>query len=49
MTHFVFWREFRVDIPPPPIAMMKADENVIDELKSMFSSSNQHRNGGRGH
>ena len=29
MTHFVFWRKFRVEIPPPPIAMLKADENVI--------------------
>ena len=48
MTHFVFWRKFRVEIPPPPIAMLKADENVIDELASMSSSSNQHCNGGRG-
>ena len=28
--------------------MLKADENVIDELASMSSSSNQHYNGGRG-
>ena len=37
MKHFVFWRKFRVEIPPPPIAMLKADENVIDELTSMSS------------
>ena len=48
MTHFVFWRKFRVEIPPPPIAMLKANENVINELTSMSSSSNQHCNGGRG-
>ena len=28
--------------------MLKADENVIDELTSMSSSSNQHCNGGTG-
>ena len=28
--------------------MLKADENVIDELTSMSSSSNQHCIGGRG-
>ena len=28
--------------------MLKADENVIDELTSMSSSSNQHCNGGKG-
>ena len=48
MEHFVFWRKFRVGVPPPPIAMLKADENVIDELTSMSSSSNQHCIGGRG-
>ena len=48
MTHFVFWRKFRVEIPPSPIAMLKADENVIDELTSMSSSRYQHCNGGRG-
>ena len=42
MAHFVFWRKLRVVIPPTPIAMLKADENVIDELTSMSSSSNQH-------
>ena len=29
----------------PSIAMLKADENIIDELTSMSSSSNQHCNG----
>ena len=48
MTHFVFWRKFRVEIPPSPIVMLKDDENVIDELSSMSSSSNQHCNGGGG-
>ena len=48
MTHFVFWRKFRVEIPLPPIAMLKANENVINELTSMSSSSNQHCNGGEG-
>ena len=48
MAHFVFWRKFRVVIPPSPIPMLKADENIIDELTSMSSSSNQHCNGGRG-
>ena len=28
--------------------MLKADENVIDELTTMSSFSNQHCNGGRG-
>ena len=47
MIHFVFWRKFRVEIPPPPpIAMLKADENFIDELTSMTFFSNQHCNGG---
>ena len=46
MIHFVFWRKFRVEIPP--IAMLKADENFIDELTSMSSFSNQHCHGGRG-
>ena len=49
MTHFVFWRKFRVEIPPPPIAMLKADENVIDELASMSSSSKNIAMGGGGH
>ena len=50
MIHFVFWRKFRVEIPPTPIAMLKADENFIDKLTSMSSFSNQHCNGGgRGH
>ena len=46
MIHFVFWRKFRVEIPPPPppIAMLKADENFIDELTSMSSFSSQHCN-----
>ena len=48
MTHFVFWRKFRVEIPQTPIAVLKADKNVIDELTSMSSSSNQHCNGGEG-
>ena len=48
MIHFVFWRKFRVEIPPTPIAMLKADENFIDELTSMSSFSNQHCNGGGG-
>ena len=48
MAHFVFWRKFRVMIPPPPIVILKADENAIDELTSMSSSSNQHCSGGRG-
>ena len=48
MIHFVFWRKFRVEIPPPPIAMLKADENFIDELTSMSFFSNQHCNGGGG-
>ena len=30
------------------IAMLKADENVIDEVTNMSSSSNQHCSGGRG-
>ena len=48
--HFVFWRKFRVGFPPPPpIAMLKADGNVIDEVTSMSSSSNQHCIGGGGH
>ena len=48
MIHFVFWMKFRVEIPPPPTAMLKADENFIDELTSMSSFSNQHCNGGGG-
>ena len=48
MIHFVLWRKFRVEIPPPTIAMLKADENFIDELTSMSSLSKQHCNGGRG-
>ena len=28
--------------------MLKADENVIDELASLSSSSNQHESGGKG-
>ena len=39
MTYFVYWMKFRVEIPPPPpIAMLKADENIIHELASMSSS-----------
>ena len=47
MIHFVFWRKFRVEIPPTPtpIATLKADENVIDELIRVYSSSNQHYSG----
>ena len=48
LIHFVVWRKFRVEIPPDPIAMLNADENVIDELKGMSYSSNQHCKGGRG-
>ena len=48
MTNFVSWRKFRVEIPPPPIAVLNADENVIDELTRMSSSSNQHCSGRRG-
>ena len=48
MTHFVFWRSSRVEIPQRPIAMLNADENVIDVLISMSSSSNQHCSEGGG-
>ena len=48
MIHFVFWMKFRVEIPPRPTAMLKADENFIDELTSMSSFSNQHCNGEEG-
>ena len=39
---------FRVEIPPFPTAMLKADENIIGELTSMSSSSNQRCNVGEG-
>ena len=46
LTHFVFGRKFRVEIPLT--SHCNADQNVIDELTSMSSSSNQHCSGGRG-
>ena len=48
LTHFVFWRKFRVEIPPLPIATLNADENFIDELTNMSSLSNQHCTGETG-
>ena len=48
MAHFVIGGNFQLRSPPPTaIAVMNANENVIDELTIMSPSSNQHCSGGR--
>ena len=53
MRHSAFWRRFYAESPlpttPPPISMLEADGNAIDEFTGVFASIYHHSKGERGH